>query len=355
MKLRFLYAAAVVLVACSSSKGETPANTKSDSAYSADVSTGVHDVIAVDLAAWKQATLDLQNAAPTPKGRGWDATADAAAIQTMKDAWRRARIAYEHVEGVVAPLFPDRDFSADARYDDFLSALVGMGDSDPFDGSGVTGMHAIERILFSQSVPAKVVDFEKTLPGYAPAAYPDTEEHAAEFKTKLVQKLVDDIDAITAQWQPAQIDLGTSFVGLVALMNEQREKVTKAATGEEESRYAQMTMFDLRNNLDGTTKVYEVFRPWILSKSNGQTLDSEIRTGFDGLRATYAKYPGDAIPQPPATWSSDMPSAADLGTPFGQLYTTVKTAVDPNRDGSIVNDMNKVADALGFPQFKVGK
>ena len=48
---------------------------------------------------------------------------DAAAIAAMKDAWKRRRIAYEHVEGATAPIFPDVDVSMDARYDDFLAML----------------------------------------------------------------------------------------------------------------------------------------------------------------------------------------------------------------------------------------
>lgn len=203
-------------------------------------------------------------------------------------------------------------------------------------------------------MPPKVVEFENSLPGHAPA----TEAASAEFKTKLVQKLLDDVDGITRDWQPANIDFGTAFVGLVSLMNEQREKVNKAATGEEESRYAQMTMFDLRNNLDGTEKVYAVFRPWILSKTNGAALDGAIEKGFADLRAVNAKYPSDAatrLPQPPDTWSSDMPSDADKKTPFGELFVSVRKAVDPNAKGSVVYDMNEVADLLGFPEFKVEK
>ncbi|MGZ3455598.1 MAG: imelysin family protein [Polyangiales bacterium] len=348
------FLAGLLVIGCSSSNEAAPAQT--DDSFKAQVTQGMHDTIMVELTAWRKAVVDLQNAAPTPTGRGWDATMDAAAITQMKDAWRRCRIPYEHIEGAIAPLFPDRDASADARYDDFLVQLLGKGDDDPFDGKGVTGMHAIERILYAKEIPAKVTAFEKSLPGYADPAYPATEAAAAEFKTKLIGKLLEDIDAITGEWQSAgNIDLGTAFVGLVSLMNEQREKVNKAATGEEESRYAQMTMFDLRNNLEGTMKAYEVFRPWILSKSNGTALDAEIKQGFADLGTAYAKFMGDAVPQPPDSWSSDMPTAADLGTPFGQLFTTVRSAVDPTRSGSIVYDMNKVADLLGFPEFKVGK
>ena len=134
-------------------------------------------------------------------------------------------------------------------------------------------------------------------------------------------------------------------------MNEQKEKVNLAATGEEESRYAQTTLFDLRNNLDGTTKIYDFFQPWIDSKEAGPTADTMIQSGFTDLTTLYAADPGDALPAVPDDWSSDMPTQADLATPFGTLWESVHEAVDPTTDGSVVFEMNQVAVMLGFPQF----
>ncbi len=62
----------------------------------------------------------------------------------------------------------------------------GQGDPTPFDGTGVTGMHGIERILFANVIPQTVIDFESTLPGYSPASFPLTAADAADFKTKMV-------------------------------------------------------------------------------------------------------------------------------------------------------------------------
>jgi iron uptake system component EfeO len=141
-------------------------------------------------------------------------------------------------------------------------------------------------------------------------------------------------------------------------MNEQREKVVKASSNEEESRYAQRTMADLRDNLAGTKKAYPAFQPWILSKSSadptkdGKAIDAKIQDGFSKLDKAYAMVQGDAIPTPPPTWSAENPSPQDLATPFGQLYSTVKAAVDPTAPDSIVFQMNNAAAMLGFPQFK---
>jgi iron uptake system component EfeO len=337
--------AAILCWGCSSeTAGTTP------DSYEKQVTDGMRATIAADLAKEKQAAIELMNAAPTPKGRGWDAKEDAQAISTMKAAWQRARTAYERVEGAVAPLFPDIDMATDARYDGFLTALGGQGDPNLFDDSGVTGLHAIERIVYSDQIPASVVAFEETLPGYAPAAFPATEAEAAEFKAKLCQKLVDDIAEVEAAWGSAELDLDGAFGGLIALMNEQREKVKLAATGEEESRYSQRTLADLRDNLEGTRTAYALFAPWIRSKG-GEDADMAVTSGFEALAKAYDAEPGDAIPAPPPTWSSIDPSEEDLATPFGELFSVVTTAVDPNREGSIVDEMNDAARLLGYPQL----
>lgn len=318
----------------------------SDAEFETSVVAAMHDSIATDLADIATHTRALQAAAPM---HAWNATTDAQAIEAMRAAWKRARIAYEHVEGATAPIFPDFDASLDARYDDYLSDLGPAGDPTPFDASGVTGMHGIERILYAPTIRPEVIAFEITLPGYRAAAYPATDAEAMAFKTQLVQRLIDDAEELHAQWQPAAIDIGAAFQGLVGLMNEQREKVNLAATGEEESRYANVTLFDLRNNLAGTRQVYGVFRAWVAAK-NGEAADASIEAHLDTLEALYAGT-SDALPEVPADWSSDMPTAANLATPFGRVWNTVHDEVDPNRPGSIVASMNEVAKLLGFPEF----
>ena len=83
----------------------------------------------LDVKAYIQSNLDeldravtaLQNDAPVADADGWNAKSDSAAIAKMKGDWKRARIAYEHVEGALAVLFPDLDASTDERYDGFIS------------------------------------------------------------------------------------------------------------------------------------------------------------------------------------------------------------------------------------------
>jgi iron uptake system component EfeO len=318
----------------------------SQSDYEAQTVQSMHDAVSGDLDTLVQAAKDLQAAAPTPSGRGWDATLDADAILKMKDQWVKARVAYEHVEGALAPIFPDLDASLDARYDDFL-ATTGP-DADLFDDQGVTGLHAAERIIFSDVTPQNVIALEASLPGYKAAAFPATEAEAKEFHDKLLGRIIADAESLRDQWTPAKIDLAGAFTGLVDLMNEQREKVNKAGDQEEESRYSQRTMADLRANLEGTKHVYAAFQPWLVSLDSGAQTDAAIESAFDRLQATYDSIPGDAFPPPPDDWQAEDPSVADLMTPFGELYFAVQAAVDPNADGSVVFEMNKAGELMGL-------
>ncbi|HTQ07817.1 MAG TPA: EfeM/EfeO family lipoprotein [Polyangiaceae bacterium] len=339
---------ALGLAACSSDD----AKPKTDADYETDVTQGMHDSLLTDIQALHQAALDIVSAAPS---HAWDADADADAIQNMKSAWIEARTHYERTEGALAPLFPDIDTEIDARYDDFLATLGDQGDQDLFDDQGVTGMHAIERILYQPETPESVIELEETLPGYKAAAWPATDDEAVEFKTKLCQRLADDTATLEHDWTPQVIDLNESFQGLVSLMNEQREKVSKAATDEEESRYAQRTMADIRDNLAGTKAIYALFEPWLATKSGGPAIDGDVQNAFGELDTAYSQVSGDAIPQPPADWSSESPPPDALTTPFGELWSAVQNAVNPNVQGSAVDGMNRAAVELGFGQFVEGE
>ena len=348
MKARWLLVPALALAACASDGDDASSAPKTDAQFESEVTKGMHDSLLVDIKSLNQAAKAIVEAAPE---HAWDADDDADAIASMTAAWLDARAAYERTEGALAPLFPDIDGAIDARYDDFLADLADDGDQDLFDNEGVTGMHAIERIIFAHDIPASVVTLEATLPGYQAAAWPATDEEALEFKEKLCAQLVTDTARLQKDWTPQVIDLDGAYGGLISLMNEQREKVNKAASEEEESRYTQRTMADIRDNLAGTVKIYGLFRPWLLSKDEGAAIDADVQASFDALDVAYSEVPGDAIPKPSKDWSSEHPSQIDLATPFGKLYTAVQGAVDPNVAGSAVDGMNRAAVKLGFEEF----
>jgi iron uptake system component EfeO len=344
LSLRFVCAMVFAMTACSGSDSAL-----TDAQYKEQITTGMQTSLLTDLDALVQASKDLQTAAPT--GHGWDPTADGAAITSMKDAWIRARTAYEHVEGALAPIFPEVDVSIDERYDGFLETAP---DAYLFDDQGVTGLHAVERIVYSDVTPSSVVDFEKALIGYEPAAFPASADEAADFKTKLVTKMIADAQALRDGWTPAKISLGDAFNGLIGLMNEQKEKVNNAGLHHEESRYSQRTMADLRDNLAGTKKIYEIFQPWLVTKTgtaDGKQTDTAIDAGFANLATEYATVSGTAFPPAPATWDADNPTAADLDTDFGKLYTSVRAETDPQKKGSIVAEMITAGALMGLPPF----
>lgn len=351
--------AGTAVIGCSSDTTDAPVTpAKTDAEYATDVTSGLKSNVTVELTALHDAAVELAAAAPTTTGRGWDATLDAAAITAMKTAWRKCRVAYEHVEGATAPIYPDADSFIDGRYDDFLSAIGPQGDQDLFDDQGVIGMHAIERILYAPEIPSFVITFEESLPGYKAAAFPATEAESTEFRTKLLPKLVTDTNTLLDEWQAGAVDLSSAYSGLVSLMHEQTEKVNNASTGEEESRYSQLTLADLHANLEGAQSAYALFQPWILSKTNstdptkdGPSIDAKIQAGFKVLQDAYNAQPGDAIPQPPATWSAENPSAADLLSPFGKLYATTRQEADVMTPDSVVFEMNLTASLLGFTPF----
>lgn len=335
--------------ACSSDDRSADCAGSDDACYRAEVAKQMQSALLVDIQRLHEQAAALRDAAPS--GHGWDADADADAIEQMKQIWVEARSAYERTEGAIAPLFSEIDAAIDERYDGFIED--GHADDDLFDGEGVTGMHAIERILYAPSIPQAVIDIESSLPGYRAAAWPSNAAEADRFKNELCARFEADTAELLAQWSAAKnLDAAGAYTGLVALMNEQREKVVKAASGEEESRYSQRTMTDIRENLAGTRKAYALFKPWLLTKPDGSAIDDAVEQGFAELAATYADVDGDSIPSPPSSWTAEeTPSAEDLDTPFGRLYAAVFDAIDPASSRSIVGSMNRAAAELGLSEF----
>jgi len=334
--------AALVVAACAAEK--------TDAEFSADIDVAVRDQVNQDVAALLQAARDLQAATPN---RAWrPLTGDAADIAEMRAAWMRTRLAYERAEGAIKTALPALDAALDARYEEALAGLGARGDRDLFDGRGVTGMHAIERILFAPVIRPEVIAYERKLDGYVAAAYPATDAEAVDFKTGLVQRLIDDAESLGKQWRAVTIAPSAAFCGQVGLMSEQQDKVDLAVTAEEESRYANITLADLRNNLDGTQQLYGLFRDWIRSKAAGAPSDSKIQARFDQLAAVYAaaaSSSSDALPAVPPGWSSTAPTAADLATPFGMVWQAVRDSTDPDRETSMVFEMRQIAALLGLP------
>lgn len=327
----------LLLVACTTDN-DKPTDLQAQAILDVKALTGT------DLAALAAAAVAIQAAAPEADADGWAAGETAG----MEAAWVDARVAYERVEGAIAVLFPDLDAATDERYDGFIAEGP---DDDLFDGDHVTGVHAIERIMWADRHPGYVVAFESSLPDYAPAAFPADATQAAAFKAELCQRLVVDTTDMRDQFEPLALDSSAAFRGVIGSMAEQYEKVALASTGEDESRYAQYTLGDMRANLAGGADIYAAFVPWIESMEGGAAIHADIEAGFARVEAGYVAIAGDAIPAVPATWNPDAPSAEDLATPYGQLYTLLSTEADPTIAGTLVERMTAAADLLGIPQL----
>ncbi len=322
---------------------------KTDAQFQSEIVAAMHQLLLVDAQGLNKAALDLQAAAPD---NGWGNPAnpsDRAALAPMMEAWQRTRYYWERAESTFAEAFPSIDDAIDSRYEDLLKAN-GDQDADLLDGTGVTGMHAIERILYAPG-PPDVAASEASLSGYQTAAWPADAQQAAAFKNGLCQKLVDDSKSLLDQMHTKPLDLPMVFTGLTGLMSAQAEKVGLAVLHQEESRYSQKTLVDLRFNLAGTKEIFALFVPWLATKTYGGSLTMTASSALDGLDLTYSSVTGDSIPPPPSTWSSLSPTLDDQQSPFGKLFEAVVQDVDPNRSDSAVDAMNHVALALDLPLF----
>jgi iron uptake system component EfeO len=334
-----LVGAAVILGACS--------ETDPDVSPEEQATLAVKTYVSEELAGLADAAERLRDAAPDPDDDGWNPEDDGDAVDAMKQAWAEARDHYERVEGAIAVLFPNLDVSTDERYDGFVAEAP---DEDLFDGEGVTGMHALERILWADAHPDNVVDFESVLEGYVPASFPSNEREAEAFRDELAQRLVDDTATMRDDFDPLALDAATAFRGVVGSLEEQLEKVSLAATAEDESRYAQRTLDDMRANLEGGQATYMAFRDWVVDRA-GMDVDLAIQGGFGAIEDAYADIGGSAIPAVPDGFNADDPRDDHLDTEYGELFSLLTEQADPSAPSTLVSAMLEAADAMGIPEL----
>jgi iron uptake system component EfeO len=315
----------------------------------AEAIAGVKTYVSAELAALNAAALAVQAAAPAADADGWNADDDAAAVEAMRAEWKNARVHYEHIEGAIAVLFPNLDASTDERYDGFVAETA---DNNLFDGEGVIGVHGVERIIFSDVIPAHVVAFEEGLgANYSPARFPQNAAEAADFKTGLCQRLVDDTQQMIDEFGPLALAKETAYRGVLGSMQEQFEKVSLAGTGEDESRYANFTLADMRANLAGGKVIFAAFEVLFNSIDGGADQYATILEGFERAQAALDGVDGDGIPDVPPTWNPDAPSEADAATPYGELYLFFENETDPENAAGFVAAFNAGGELLSIPQL----
>jgi iron uptake system component EfeO len=298
--------------------------------------------VASNLDALAGAALALQRAAPVPDPDGWSSATDQPAVDAMKAAWRQAREAYLHIDSAVEVLFPALAVSMDERYDGFVDLA---SDDDLFDGQGVTGLHAIERILWAGEPRPEVLAFEQGLAAYRPAAFPRTQAQAEAFARQLCARLVNDAETMRTRLPGLGLDVSAAYRGVVRALSRQSDALATAGTGEEASRYANQPLAEMRARLEGGQAVQAAFAPLLRSMPGGPALVDRIDAGLARLSAALAG--GAQLPPVPGTWMAASPSAADLATPFGMLHTLLETESNPKDPASLMSALAQAAGALG--------
>jgi iron uptake system component EfeO len=127
--------------------------------------------------------------------------------------------------------------------------------------------------------------------------------------------------------------------------------VTLAATAEDESRYAQRTLDDMRANLEGGKAVYAAFRDWVIEDSGAST-DEAITAGFEKIGEAYSEIEGAAIPPVPENFEIEDPSDADLATPYGKLYQLLTAETDIGIDDSLISTMRGAANDMELEEVE---
>ncbi len=302
----------------------------------------VKEYLAREVGGLCSAARALQESAPNV---AWTAPSHASAVLAMRTEWKRAHLAYAHVEGAVATLFPELDRAIDATYDEIATA-----DADAFDGEGVVGLHAIERILWAEEIPLDVVEFEQGLAFYAAAAPPPADADAVRFAEGLVGRLITDCERLQSELGQKTLDAAGAFRIVLRATTEQHDKVLRASTAKDESRYAQHTLADLRANLEGAREVYGAFTAWLRSKYEGELVDVAINDGLEELRDLYMTTGDEALPPVPAGFDPNAPNPQMLESDFGRLFKKLAQESDAAAVGSLLTKMNEATDLLGLPR-----
>lgn len=339
--------AALVGAGCGSEDSQPPAAAAEPSRSPSDEAVhGVKEYVTVHVTALLEASEAMCAAAPEPDDDGWSLGDDGEAVRAMRARWREARIEYERVEGAIAVLFPELDLTVDGRYEHVAELQT---DSTPFDGNGFVGMHAIERILWSDEHPPEVARFERALHGHMEARVPADRAEARAFRDELCGRLVRDVGAMQRQLVPLALDPQTAFRGIQGSIEEQAEKVLLGATGQDESRYAQNTLADMRANLEGGRAVLASYEGMMRSSPEALSRLPEIERRLTDLERAYAEIGTDALPPVPDGFDPDAPSEAHLATPYGRMFALLSDQSDPRVEGSLAHLLRQTGEAMGIP------
>jgi len=158
------------------------------------------------------------------------------------------RVYYERIEPI-AELFADLDASIDAREDDYEH---GVEDPD------FTGFHRLEYGLFK----------EQTTQGFVPYA----------------KRLMMDVNDLESRVQGLTFPPAKVVGGAAALM----EEVAATKVSGEEDRYSHTDLWDFQGNVDGSQKIFELFKPLVAEED--PAFVKRVEENFAAVEATLAHY-----------------------------------------------------------------
>jgi iron uptake system component EfeO len=336
-----LFALALAAPACQADNDRVLA----DAAREEEAIASTRALLVVHAETLHDSVVALCAAAPAPAEGGWVHPRDDAAIKAMMASWQEARLGYDGLAGVMSRLPPERALDLDARYE---QALEAGPDPDPFDQRGFIGLHALERVLWAERVPAAVLAYEGTLEGALAPAFPASKDEATRFRDELCARAVEDTGAVEGEVEALSLDALEAYAIVDRLADGQIDMLSEAGEQREASRYAGFTLADLRARLSTAAAVQAAFRPWLGTKSTGPHVDEEVQSALDRLDKQYAAYGTDALPAPPEGWSNTAFSEEALKSPFGRLYAVVVNETNSDLDGSLTHSWHECATLLGI-------
>ena len=175
-------------------------------------------------------------------------------LEKAKALFAGSRVGYERIEPI-AELFSDLDVTIDARADDFEAA-----EKDP----KFTGFHRIEYALWNEGNTESVKD--------------------------TADKLLADVKDLQARIAGLTFPPPVVVGGAAALM----EEVAATKISGEEDRYSHTDLWDIRANVDGSQKIYELVKPLLTDAAFTQKVDANFAT-VDGILEKYREGEGFAL------------------------------------------------------------
>ena len=169
-------------------------------------------------------------------------------VTTARKLYAPTRVYYERIEPV-AELFSDLDASIDSRVDDHEKGV---------NAPDFTGFHRIEYALFTQNTTRGMSD--------------------------LAKRLMKDVDDLKQRVEGLTFPPVTVVGGAAGLM----EEVAATKVSGEEDRYSHTDLYDFKANVDGSRKIFDLFRPQLASQD--KAFVAKVDKNFATVEKILAKY-----------------------------------------------------------------